>query len=47
MEVQELLNDFGLKLRTRAERQQVLDQLEEARQLAAEVPPFKEHSRDI
>lgn len=36
-EVQELLNDFGLKLRTRAERQEVLDQLEEARQLAAEA----------
>ena len=28
--------------RTRAERQEVLDQLEEARQLAAEVPPTME-----
>ena len=37
VEVQELLNDFGLKLRTRAERQEVLDQFEEARQLAAEA----------
>mmetsp|Transcript_42848 Transcript_42848/g.100076 ORF Transcript_42848/g.100076 Transcript_42848/m.100076 type:complete len:1061 (-) Transcript_42848:117-3299(-) len=36
-EVQELLNDFGLPCRTIAERQAALDQLEEAKQLAAEA----------
>ncbi|CAE7217206.1 unnamed protein product [Symbiodinium pilosum] len=36
-EVQELLNDFGLSCRTIAERQAALDQLDEAKQLAAEA----------
>jgi len=46
VEVQELLRDFGLRLRTRQERQEVLDQLNEARQLAAEAGIERDVQKD-
>eukprot|EP00930_Biecheleria_cincta_P034083 TRINITY_DN23589_c0_g1_i1.p1 TRINITY_DN23589_c0_g1~~TRINITY_DN23589_c0_g1_i1.p1 ORF type:complete len:1039 (+),score=185.75 TRINITY_DN23589_c0_g1_i1:67-3183(+) len=41
-EVQKLLNDFGLKCRTREERQQSLDQVDEARSLAKEAGALRD-----